>query len=360
MDIFAAFVLHSAAPMLFRGRPCSEEVVECCITIEGSRCCDMHITADLLYGASSAHITLHLNLAVRQGASIGLASENLPSSPMHSTLARRGVAMQGARCFAAQAWQRRAGTAFLKGLAAPERGVLPWEHWNHRDINKRLCQMQTLAPWLLVFGPVTAIISITVVLGTAFVLVTAAPLLLGVRPTLKPVREASITVVDFPGGTAHTRHVNMMDVEASVPCARASPLLMVATPFLLHFRPAEVPVGVTGMAVVVVTMVRGGRQLHHDRLRRYRYRYWLAHYLDVSRCWNMYNLGNLDISGSDNYRSRDSDGLNFGNLRHWVRYLLVCDLGLGCLWWQVVGHLDFFHLDNSVVHIVVHDLRAAA
>lgn len=100
---FAAFVLHGAAPMLFRGRPCSEEVVECCITIEGSRCCDMHITADLLYGASSAHITLHLNLAVRQGASIGLASENLPSSPMHSTLARRGVAMQGARCFAAQA-----------------------------------------------------------------------------------------------------------------------------------------------------------------------------------------------------------------------------------------------------------------
>ena len=178
--------------------------------------------------------------------------------------------------------------------------------------------------------------------------------------TRTQVREASITVVDFPGGRTHTRHVNMMDVKASMPCARASPLLMVATPILLDFRPAEVPVGVTGMAVVVVTMARDGRHVYHNWLRRYRYRNWFAHYFDVTRCWNMYNLGNLDISGSDNHRSRDSDGLNFGNLRHWVRYLLVRDLRLRCLWRQVVRHLDFFHLDNSVVHIVVHDLWAAA
>lgn len=74
---------------------------------------------------------------------------------------------------------------------------------------------------------------IAMVRGATTVLVFAAPCLLGVRPSLHPVRESGIAVVQVLVCMAHVTG-NMRDqVHVAMPCARTSSALVLAAPTFL-------------------------------------------------------------------------------------------------------------------------------
>ena len=83
-------------------------------------------------------------------------------------------------------------------------------------------------------------------------LMMAAPILLGVRPAGHPTREARVAVVDATLCMSHSMseavHVKVI---AAMPRSRTSHSHVVTAPRLLVHRPSKVPVGETGIAVIV-------------------------------------------------------------------------------------------------------------
>lgn len=78
----------------------------------------------------------------------------------------------------------------------------------------------------------------------------AAPFLLGVGPSLLPIRKACIAVIDSALCMTHTvRHVSLKMV-AAMPSSRAAHAVMITAPGLLVRRPSEVPIRVSRMTVV--------------------------------------------------------------------------------------------------------------
>jgi len=88
-------------------------------------------------------------------------------------------------------------------------------------------------------------------LDASLVFTVAAPVLLRVRPSLHPIGKSCMTVIDFAMCMTNSMHHVRMKVVASMPSARASPILMTAAPAFLVVRPAEIPIGETCKAVVV-------------------------------------------------------------------------------------------------------------
>mmetsp|Transcript_75628 Transcript_75628/g.119875 ORF Transcript_75628/g.119875 Transcript_75628/m.119875 type:complete len:243 (-) Transcript_75628:198-926(-) len=89
------------------------------------------------------------------------------------------------------------------------------------------------------------------------VVLRAAPVLLGIRPALHPIGEASVAIIDSPMCVSHSFGKDMtVEVVAAMPGARASQVPMVAAPGLLVCRPSEEPIGVAFMAVIVEFMMR--------------------------------------------------------------------------------------------------------
>ena len=102
------------------------------------------------------------------------------------------------------------------------------------------------------------IASAAVELDTAPALLLAAPVLLGIRPALHPVGEASTAVVDTTMLMANSGREDMgVQMIAAMPRAGATHLHVTAAPGLLVCRPSEVPVGVALLAVVVEGRSRG-------------------------------------------------------------------------------------------------------
>ena len=189
---------------------------------------------------------------------------------------------------------------------------------------------------------------------------TTAPLLLRVRPSLKPVGETRVTVIDLARCHPNTiRDVNMMYVETSMPGARASLVFMVTAPRLLDRRPAEIPVGVAGVTIIITMMV-ARRHLDIDRLGSHRYSNRLAHYLDVTRGRHVDHLRNFDIPGSDDDFAGHWHLLNLWNGRDWIGDCLVLDVSICFFWRQVVWDFDRLDFHDFVIYIVVDDLRTAA
>mmetsp|Transcript_21014 Transcript_21014/g.49950 ORF Transcript_21014/g.49950 Transcript_21014/m.49950 type:complete len:270 (-) Transcript_21014:596-1405(-) len=93
----AALVLVAAAPLLLLRRPGAEEVVERRSAVEWVRSSCMHRTACFLDGAGPAHIALHLNLAVCQGALLVLRVEDMVCRPVNAFDASGGLSFNGAR-----------------------------------------------------------------------------------------------------------------------------------------------------------------------------------------------------------------------------------------------------------------------
>lgn len=91
---------------------------------------------------------------------------------------------------------------------------------------------------------------LAVVLHTSSLLTRAAPILLRLRPTLHPIGEARVAIVDASMGMANTMHHVHLQVVAALPRARASQVVITAAIGLLVRRPAEVPVGQPLLAVV--------------------------------------------------------------------------------------------------------------
>ena len=79
---FTAPATLRATPVLLRRRPSSEEVVQGCVAVEGVLRCRMDLAAGPLDGAASAHVALHLDLAVGQLAAILLATEDVVLRPL--------------------------------------------------------------------------------------------------------------------------------------------------------------------------------------------------------------------------------------------------------------------------------------
>ena len=80
----------------------------------------------------------------------------------------------------------------------------------------------------------------------------AAPILLGIRPALHPIGEASVAIIDSPMCVSHSFGKDMtVEVVAAMPGARASHAHVVTAPGLLVCRPSEEPIGVALMAVIV-------------------------------------------------------------------------------------------------------------
>ena len=73
----------------------------------------------------------------------------------------------------------------------------------------------------------------TMVLEASFLLVRAAPVLLGVGPSLLPIGESSAAVIDSAMRMAHAMQDVGVEMVAAMPGARASQVLMVAAPGLL-------------------------------------------------------------------------------------------------------------------------------
>lgn len=84
------------------------------------------------------------------------------------------------------------------------------------------CKRSAHAPKQLICGPCLQVSRATVVLHAASLLVLAAPVFLLIGPSDQPEDEGSVTVVGFD-----------VQVEASVPGARACPLLVGTAPRLL-------------------------------------------------------------------------------------------------------------------------------
>ena len=90
----------------------------------------------------------------------------------------------------------------------------------------------------------------------ALVVLRAAPVLLGSRPALHPIGEASVAIVDSPMCVSHSFGKDMtVEVVAAMPGARASHAHVVTAPGLLVCRPSEEPIGVAFMAVIVEAML---------------------------------------------------------------------------------------------------------
>ena len=91
----------------------------------------------------------------------------------------------------------------------------------------------------------------------ALVVFRAAPVLLGTRPALHPIGEASIAIINSPMCVSHSFGKDMsVEVVAAMPSARASHGHVVTAPGLLVCRPSEEPIGVAFMAVIVEFMMR--------------------------------------------------------------------------------------------------------
>ena len=90
----------------------------------------------------------------------------------------------------------------------------------------------------------------------ALVVFRAAPVLLGTRPALHPIGEASIAIINSPMCVSHSFGKDMsVEVVAAMPSARASHGHVVTAPGLLVCRPSEEPIGVAFMAVIVEAMM---------------------------------------------------------------------------------------------------------
>lgn len=83
----AAFALLLAAPDLLGGRPRAAPIAQSSIAIKGCFAGSLFTAASCLDGACTAHIALHLNLAVGQIASIALGAKDVFLSPVDTLLA---------------------------------------------------------------------------------------------------------------------------------------------------------------------------------------------------------------------------------------------------------------------------------
>ena len=116
---FTALALLRATPLLFRGRPSPEKIVQGRIAVEGRRSGHMNDAACFFNGAGTAHVAVHLHLAVRQGTSIAPALEKMILGPLQAIRTGGSLAIVGARGVALQWRQRGFGAAFLEVAAAP-------------------------------------------------------------------------------------------------------------------------------------------------------------------------------------------------------------------------------------------------
>mmetsp|Transcript_68868 Transcript_68868/g.161943 ORF Transcript_68868/g.161943 Transcript_68868/m.161943 type:complete len:205 (+) Transcript_68868:821-1435(+) len=105
-----------------------------------------------------------------------------------------------------------------------------------------------------------------VVLDAALLLVAAAPVLLGIRPSLHPIRPPRRAVVDAPMSMADAMRDVQVLVVAAVPCPRAAEACMCAAPTLLVAGPSEIPVGIPGVAVVLPVVGRRDRHVNNMNL----------------------------------------------------------------------------------------------
>ena len=130
-------------------------------------------------------------------------------------------------------------------------------------------------------------------LHAAPALVMAAPVLLGIWPTLHPIGEASTAVIDSAFRMSDTGRKNVsVKVVAAVPGSWASHASVVTAPRLLVRRPSKVPVRVAFMAIVSEVMLlllvndRCGAHIvslvDHMRMRWH----WHRHMNDVRRLMN--------------------------------------------------------------------------
>ena len=87
-------------------------------------------------------------------------------------------------------------------------------------------------------------VAVTMVLEASFLLVRAAPVFLGVGPSLLPVGESSVAVIDSAMRMAHPMHDVGVKMVAAMPGARAPQVLVIAAPGLLVCRPSKEPIGV--------------------------------------------------------------------------------------------------------------------
>lgn len=226
-----------AAPVLLRRRPGSEEVAERSIAVKGITALGVDFAASGLDGAGAANVAIHLHLAVGQGALVALGAEDIVGHPMDSIGAFGGFATHGAGGITLQ-W-RKGG------------------------------------PWAALLEIVAAVLSLSVPpavprrgfagaveLHAAAVFTFAAPVLLGVRPSLHPVGEARGAVVDLSMRMTHAMNHVGVKVVASMPGAWASLANVTAAPALLVVGPAPVPVGESGIAIVVELRTRSR---HRDR-----------------------------------------------------------------------------------------------
>ena len=89
------------------------------------------------------------------------------------------------------------------------------------------------------------------VLETSSFLTGAAPFLLGIGPSGLPIGETSIAVIDMAMLMAHTFWNEVrVNVVTAMPGSWTSKIVVIAAPGLLVCRPSEVPIGVSGTAVV--------------------------------------------------------------------------------------------------------------
>ena len=196
--------LLRAAPVLLLRRPSAEEVVQRGQAVEGVGCHALHSAPGFLDGAGPAHVALHLNLAVGQVASIGLSGEGVLGRPLDEVHALGGLAVDSASSITLQWRQRCVRAALLKVLTAP----------------LLLCSAPSLS------------LPSAVELDAALVGLVAAPVLLGIRPPLHPVGEASFAVVNSAMRMANSvRDVHIgVKVEAAFPCSWAAHALVTTAP----------------------------------------------------------------------------------------------------------------------------------
>lgn len=86
-------------------------------------------------------------------------------------------------------------------------------------------------------------------LDTSLLLLVAAPIFLGVGPSMQPIGEASLAIIDVPSGMTHVHMGFAMAVDEAVPGSSATLLHLRTAIMLLVFGPAIVPVTETTVAI---------------------------------------------------------------------------------------------------------------
>ena len=234
---------------ILRSRPRPEEVVEGGVAVKWLGSAHVaHVAPSCFDAACTAHVTLNLHLAIGQCASIRVAGEDMIGGPLDTVHAQCCVPRMGAGRPASQRRKRGVWATPLKVGTAP--GLL-------LRVPLRLIPIEALE------------------LHTSLLLSAAAPSLLRIGPSMQPVGEPRVAVVDLAGGMALPFRVGVTtsmglhhrDMQLALPCARTAAILVGAAKLLLERRPAKVPVGEAFIAVEVrlrFLLVLDVMMLHHD------------------------------------------------------------------------------------------------